>query len=87
MTTNLKSKDGYEVTCVLGWTLPLLSEPPAVRRRKTRKKTKQNKGPTSLDVSTEERTVTERDTDHPTDLPPPPSPPSRPPPSSSSRER
>ena len=86
MTTNLKSKDGNEVTCVLGWTLPVLLEPPAVRRRKKEKNKKQNKGPTSLDVSTEERTVTETDTDHPTDLRPPP-PPSRPPPSSSSRER
>ncbi|XP_078023867.1 uncharacterized protein LOC144463450 [Epinephelus lanceolatus] len=38
MTT--RANDGDEVTCVPGWTLPLLWEPPAMRRRR-----KQKRGP------------------------------------------
>ncbi len=61
-TTKNKSQDGNEGTCVPGWTLPLLWEPPAVRRRKEKKG-----GTHVLDVLTEERTETERET--PTVLP------------------
>lgn len=53
-TTKNKSQDGNEVTCVPGWTLPLLWSLQLCAAEK--------KGTHVLDVFTEERTETERET-------------------------